>query len=47
MHGSDYSEQCTVLKFEFFADLSLLLSLKYNEFWFNFLHTSRSNSYLH
>jgi hypothetical protein len=47
MHGSEYSEQCTVSKFKFLADLSFLLRLKYEKFCIDFLHTSRSHNDLY
>jgi hypothetical protein len=46
MHRSRSSEQCTFWKFEILADLSFLLSPKYNEFRIDFLHTSRSHNCL-
>jgi hypothetical protein len=36
MYRSEYSEQCTAAKFEFFVDLYFFLCLKYKEFWTDF-----------
>jgi hypothetical protein len=40
MHGSDYSEQCTVSKFDFFTDLSFLLPVKYPSYHVRTGHTT-------
>ena len=42
-----YRGQCPFFKTYFLLDLSILCSLKYNEFCIEILHTNRVTRYLH
>jgi hypothetical protein len=47
MHRSSMVNSALFQILNFLADLSFLLSLKYNEFWIEFFHTSRFYNDLH
>jgi hypothetical protein len=47
MHRSSIVSIALFQILNFLADLSFLLSLKYNEFWIEFFHTNRSHNDLH